>query len=141
MDTPREIAERSIVLYNSGALEELVSMYADDAVEITPAGNNTGREAILKRVRGDRVAFPDKRLTLQHLTVDDKTAVMECEFVGTHTGPWRMLDGTELPPTGQQVTFSVVIAADIRDGQVTQTRMYFDQLPLLAQLGLVALPG
>lgn len=116
-------------------------MYAEDAVEITPGGSNTGREAILKRVRGDRVALPDKRLTLRHLTVDDETAVMECEFVGTHTGPWPMPDGTELPPTGRQVTFPVVIVLDIHEGQATQSRTYFDQLPVLAQLGLVALPG
>ena len=82
MATVRELAERSIEIYNAGALDELVSMYAEDAVEITPRGNYTGREAISQRLHGDRLAFPDRRLTLRHLTVDGDTAVMECEFAG-----------------------------------------------------------
>ena len=52
-----------------------------------------------------------------------------------------MPDGTELRPTGKQVTFPAVIVLVIHEGQATQSRTYFDQLPLLAQLGLFPQPG
>ena len=52
-----------------------------------------------------------------------------------------MPDGTQLPPTGQHVTFSVVIVSEMHDGQTTELRMYFDQLPMLMQLGVVSAPG
>lgn len=141
METVRELAERSVELFNAGALDELVSMYAKEAVEITPRGNYTGHEAISQRLHGDRLALPDSRLTLRHLTVDGDTAVMECEFAGTHTGPLPMPDGTELPPTGQHVTFPVVIVSEMHDGQTTELRMYFDQLPMMMQLGVASPQG
>lgn len=141
MATVRELAERSIELYNAGAFDELVSMYAEDAVAITPNGNLSGREAISKRMRGERTAFPDSCLTLRHLTVDGDTAVMECELAATHSGPLPMPDGTQLPPTGQHVTLSVVFVSEMHEGLTTEGRMYFDQLPMLMQLGVVSPSG
>lgn len=116
-------------------------MLAEDAVDITPRGKNTGREAISERLHGERLAFPDKRLTLRHLTVEGDTAVMECHFAATHSGPLPMPDGTQLPPTGQHVTFSVVIVSEMHEGLTTEVRTYFDQLPMLMQLGVVSAPG
>ena len=141
MATVRELAEQGIELYNAGAVDELAATYAEDAVEITPIGNYTGREAISERLRGERLAFPDKRITLRQLTVEGDTAVMEYDWAGTHQGPLPMPDGSELPPTGQHLAFPAVSVVDVRNGETVAHRLYFDQLPTMIQLGVVSPPG
>ncbi len=139
--TPRELVEGSIELYNSGDIDSLAALYSEDAVEHTPRDSYTGRPAIYERLRGDRSAFPDKRITVRHLIVEGDRAVMEYDWSGTHSGPLPMPDGSEMPPTGQRLAFPVVSVFDVRDGKTTEHRMYFDQLQVLVQLGLMTPPG
>ena len=83
-------------------------------------------------------AFPDHRITVLRTAVGDGGAVVVEESVieGTHTGPLVGADGSELPPTGRHVSAPFAMVHEVRDGRLAASRLYFDQLELLAQLGV-----
>ena len=58
-------------------------------------------------------------------------------FVGTHTGPVTMPDGTEIPPTGRRVEVQGMELVRVRDGKVVADNLYYDNLAVAAQLGLL----
>jgi ketosteroid isomerase-like protein len=57
--------------------------------------------------------------------------------VGTHTGPFRLPDGRELPPTGKRVEIKGMELVRVRDGKIVLNTLYYDNLASLTQLGLV----
>jgi len=59
--------------------------------------------------------------------------------VGTHTGPLRSPDGVEILPTGKRFDFPFVGIFHVEGGKIRSIRIYYDQLELLTQLGLI--PG
>ena len=61
----------------------------------------------------------------------------EWVFVGTHTGPVVLPDGTEVPPTGKRVEMPGMELVRIRDGKIVVDNLYYDNLAVLAQLGLM----
>jgi ketosteroid isomerase-like protein len=50
-----------------------------------------------------------------------------------------MPDGIEIPATGRKFDFPFVAIFRVHDGKIGSIRIYYDQLELLAQLGLM--PG
>jgi ketosteroid isomerase-like protein len=59
--------------------------------------------------------------------------------VGTHAGLLRSPDGAEVPATGKQFDFPFVGVFRVEGGKIRSIRIYYDQLELLMQLGLI--PG
>lgn len=137
MGALRELWEAGVDGYNAGKVEQLADGYADDAVWITPRGTYTGREAIMEEFRGEFAAFPDRQIKTVRCTEEGDTFVVEYEWVGTHTGPWPMADGSQLPPTGRQVTFTAANFMSVVDGKITELRQYYDRLPVMMQMGLL----
>lgn len=64
---------------------------------------------------------------------------LEFTWVATHTGPLIMPDGTEVPPTGKRVEAKGMELVQWRDGKLAVHHMYYDNMALAGQLGL--LPG
>jgi predicted ester cyclase len=62
---------------------------------------------------------------------------MSWVFVGTHTGPLVLPDGAELPPTGKRVEVSGMELVRVRDGKIVVDNLYYDNLAVAAQLGLL----
>jgi ketosteroid isomerase-like protein len=60
-------------------------------------------------------------------------------YVGTHTGALRSPDGAEVPATGKPFDFPFVEIFRVHGGKIRSIRIYYDQLELLTQLGLI--PG
>lgn len=137
MGALREVWDAGVAMYNSGQVEQLGEGYTDDAVWITPRETYTGREAIFERVRTDLAAFPDRQIKTVRCTEEGDTFVAEYDFVGTHTGPWPMPDGSQLPPTGRQVTLPTASVFSFVDAKITEHRMYYDRLSIMIQLGLI----
>ena len=70
---------------------------------------------------------------------DGSHVVEQARYVGTHTGPLRSPDGMEVPATGKPFDFSFVGIFEVDAGKIRSIRIYYDQLEIFAQLGL--LPG
>lgn len=138
MGAAREHLERFLELWNNGDLGTAQTLMADDQVWVSPTGTLTGSEAILKRMRDDLAAFPDRRINPSKWIEEGDTVAGEYEWTGTHTGPLSLPDGKELAPTGQQFTIRGVDIFEVRDGKTVAHRTYIDQLPIMIQAGVVA---
>ena len=73
------------------------------------------------------------------LFADGEYVVEQARYVGTHTGPLRSPDGVEVPPAGKQFDFPFVGIFRIQAGEISSIRIYYNQIELFTQLGLM--PG
>ena len=60
----------------------------------------------------------------------------EWTFAGTHTGTLVLPDGRELGPTGRRIEVKGMEYCQVRDGKLIVNTLYYDNLSVLAQLGL-----
>lgn len=137
MSANSELLERYVELYNAGDLDAVMDLYAEDAVQIMPEGTFEGRSAIRDRLARDLVACPDMAWTVLSFVEQGDAFADEWTFVATHTGPFELPDGSELPPTGNRVELRGMELVEVRDGKIVVDNLYYDNMAVLAQLGLV----
>lgn len=119
----------------------IAECFAEDAVAVTPEGEFRGRDAIAEYMADLTAALPDSGFDHEHTYEAGDTAVDEGWFHGTNTGPLKLADGETLPATGKAVRIHGCDIATVKDGRITDYRLYFDQLAFLEQLGLAPAPS
>jgi steroid delta-isomerase-like uncharacterized protein len=77
------------------------------------------------------VAFPDGRFTIQDLIAEENKVAMRYIYRGTHTGNFQGIQ-----PTGKSFEVSGINLVRISNGKIAENWVGFDQLGLLAQLGV-----
>ena len=137
MGANRELLERYVELYNAGDLDAVMELYAEDAVQTMPEGTFAGRNATRERLARDLEACPDATYTVGSFVEQGDSFADESAFVGTHTGPFPLPDGTQLPPTGKRVEIKGMELVQVRDGRIVIDNLYDVNLAVLAQLGLL----
>jgi predicted ester cyclase len=85
-------------------------------------------------------AFPDARMTIHQEHTCGPVVVQEFTFEGTHTAPLVSATST-IPATGKKVTGRCVQIGRYENGLATEMRLYYDQVELLTQLGLMPEPA
>ena len=139
MGAARALIERRVELYNDGDLDQLLAMYTDDALEITPDGPHEGRDAIARRLRAERVAFPDMRVTPVIWVEESNRVVVEYSWTATHTGPLNFPNGTYIPATGKELAVAVVSIFQLRKGKISAHRIYLNRLLAALAIGEVSI--
>jgi steroid delta-isomerase-like uncharacterized protein len=137
MGANRELLDRYVELYNAGDLDAVMDLYAEDAVQTMPEGTFEGRSTIRERLARDLDACPDTTYTVGSFVEQGNTFADEFTFVGTHTGPFPLPDGNQLPPTGKRVEIRGMELVQVRDGKIVIDNLYYDSMAVLVQLGLV----
>jgi steroid delta-isomerase-like uncharacterized protein len=79
-----------------------------------------------------REAFPDLKIDLEELLIQDNLAAIRGTLTGTHEGPWA---GAE--PTGEQVSMALMMFFRFDDGKMVELWEVDDQLGFRRQLGLM----
>jgi predicted ester cyclase len=82
-------------------------------------------------------AMPDNELSVTTEYVAGSVVVQEAVFSGTHTGNLAAPNGLVVPPTGRQVQVPYVDILVVESGQVASDHLYWDQVEMLTQLGLM----
>ncbi len=141
MNQAREVLEQAIEYWNAGDRDAWARLYAEDVVYQAPGGQRISGLADLQEKYFDALltAAPDRMSCDVVLFADGESVVEEARYVGTHTGPLRTPDGVEVPATGKRFDFPFVGIFRFRGGKIRSIRIYYDQLELFAQLGLM--PG
>jgi len=137
MQNYRKLLERYVERYNAGDLDGCMELYAEDAVQNMPDGIFEGRSKISERLARELAALPDVHFSFGAFVEQGDAFADEWTFVGTHTGPFQLPDGTELPPTGKRVEVKGMEFVRVRDGKIVVDNLYYDNLAVLTQLGLV----
>lgn len=144
MGAARELVEEALELYNLGDHDQLVAIYAEDALDVIPEGATWGRASIARRLRRLQVAFPDQHVKPVIWIEDGNRVVVEYSWTATHTGALVLPQDTYLPATGEQLAIGAVSLFQLRNGSIAAHRAYLDQLPpaiRTRRASLSALPG
>jgi steroid delta-isomerase-like uncharacterized protein len=141
MSAHRTLLDRYVELYNAGDLDGVMDLYAEDASQLMPEGLFEGRGAIRDRLAREIDSFSDLAHRVVSYVEGGDAFADECVFVGTHTGPIVLPDGTEVPATGKRIEISCMEYVKVRDGKIVVDNMYYDNLAVAAQLGLLPTPA
>ncbi len=138
MGQARELMDRSTRAVLDGDLDALREVYAADVVVTTPdSGTLHGIEQLLEWNRSFVDAFSDRDYSSQRSLETQDCAIDQGDFRGTHTRPLQLPDGQQVPPTGRQVTVRSADIATVSGGRIVRHDFYFDQMDMMAQLGLL----
>ncbi|MDT7685743.1 MAG: hypothetical protein QOG57_6053 [Pseudonocardiales bacterium] len=134
-----QLIEQTTTTWNNRDRDGYFACYAEDCEITAPGFVGKGHQGVAEFWSAYMDAFPDNRIVLA-TTVGGQsdTAAEEGSLEGTHTGPLTGADGTTIAPTGNRVDSRFVGFHTERDGKISSTRFYFDQLDFLGQLGLTA---
>lgn len=141
MQSPKEAADRHIAAFNAKDADGFVGNESPDIEFVIPGGITLrGRDQVRAYIQIFWSAFPDAHVQPLVQVVTDEAVVTEATFAGTHSGALQTPNG-EIPATGRRVTVRQVAVQRIAQGRVASEHLYFDQMELMGQLGLVPSPA
>ena len=133
-----EIAVAFSEAWSSGDPEELVAIYAEDALfeEVVLGGAVThGRDELRTYAGVVYAAFPDFAATPVNAFASGNRVVVEWTLTGTYTGQFGSLP----LGSGQQVAVRVATVLELTDrGLIQRDSEYWDFATVLTQLGVMA---
>jgi steroid delta-isomerase-like uncharacterized protein len=86
-------------------------------------------------------AFPDIHFEVLRVLAEGDYVLIQWRANGTHAERLATMTGETIPPTRRSMTVSGAALAEVRDGKIVREWSYWDQLSLLAQLGITEQPG
>jgi steroid delta-isomerase-like uncharacterized protein len=137
MSVNSELLDYYVERYNAGDLDAVMDLYAEDSSQLMPDGTFEGRSAIRERLAQELDAFSDVAHRVESFVEQGDAFADEWTFVGTHTAPFSLPDGSQLPPTGKRVEIRGMEFVQMRDGKIVVDNLYYDTMAVAAQLGLI----
>ena len=137
MPDAREVGQSFIDAFNAHDQQRIRELNGDNTVfeapgEVKIEGRDAATDYAMAWVR----AFPDARITVHNEVVGGDWVVQEFTFTGTHEdtlmSPAGEIGATHKPLNGRAVQIFRVEGETIAD-----TRLYFDQVQVMTQLGLM----
>jgi steroid delta-isomerase-like uncharacterized protein len=118
---------------NRHEFDVTLGTFSHPRYEIVPTGDvYDGAEEVSRYFEETRAAFPDQRNELIALYHSDDAVIVEFDLKGTHEGALR-----GIPPTGREFTCRTLAIFEFEGDRIVCERVYFDQLTIMRQLGLV----
>ena len=133
------IVEQADDAFNAQDWDQFINLHAESIVVNGPNLNEPikGREALREYVNRFFTAFPDMTTKRERMFGQGNWVISEEIAAGTNTGPMASPTGEETPPTNKPVQFNQAVVFQVENGLIQQVHLYFDQLGIMAQLGLV----
>lgn len=141
--TAADVARQHYDLYNAREFDRAAdSLIAPDAEWVNMSTGQTfrGPDGYRQFVGGWSGAFPGSRIEDLRISGSDDIVVAEFRGRGEHAGPLPTPAGV-LPPTGRSIDVRFCEVIEVRDGQITRARLYFDSATLMRQLGVLPEPA
>ena len=137
MSDTKQVATEALDAFNAHDEARIRATFSDDVVLEAPGDVRLeGADAATEYAMGWLKAFPDAKLSLADELFDGECSVQRFTFEGTHqatlSGP-----GGEIPATNRSLSGRGLQMFRIRDGKITEQQLYFDQMQVLTQLGVM----
>ena len=140
----KQIAQEKINAFNAHDANAVAALDHPDVVATVPGPTGRselrGREAVKGYNQSWFNAFPDARVRSTNDVISGDYIVQEGTFEGTNTGPWRSEAG-DMPATGRALKGQFCQVIRTKDGKIVSSNLYFDQVQVLTQLGLMPAPA
>ena len=137
MTTLLELVQQHYRHIAEGDMDSAVELFDPDVETVTPGGVLKGLDEFRMLGETFKTAMSDMRHDIVRSFEVGDTIIVESIFSGRHTGPMVTPEGT-IPPSGNQVSFAYADFLQARDGRFVAHRIYWDNLALMAQLGVDA---
>jgi steroid delta-isomerase-like uncharacterized protein len=132
-----EIGRALIDAVNAGDLSIWEAVLDEEFTCSYPGLREGGNRETAKAFNaGIMVGFPDLHFDVQRTIANGDTFVYQYMATATHTGPLELPTGT-VPATGRKGGLPGVFITVVKDGKIVREESYWNQLELLAQLGLM----
>ena|SRR5712692_1584027 len=101
--------------------------------DVTLSNAERGPERIKRIMTSFRTAFPDLRVTVEDVVVQDDKEVVRWIARGTHQGTFM-----NIAPTGKPIAVSGTDIGRVANGQIQEMWSNWDGLGLMRQLGAIS---
>lgn len=137
MAEAKDTAVKFVAAFNAHDGRALLNLHAADIKFEAPGDVHlrSGSDATAYAMRWLK-AFPDGKMTVRNEITSGPWVIQEITLEGVQSGPLEAPTGT-IPPTSKKYSGRAVHFLRIENGQIAEARIYFDQLEMLSQLGLV----
>ena len=122
---------------NTGKFDLFKEAVSPENVDHDPApGQVPGPEGYRMFFSGLRNAFPDLSVAPETLVADDESIAFAYTITGTQNGPFM-----GIAPTGKKIKIRGMQISKFKDGKMVERWGSSDELGMLQQLGVAALPA
>jgi len=141
MADARQVGQRFIDAFNAHDEQRIRELNSDDAVFEAPNDVKVeGRDAATEYAMAWLRAFPDALITVHNELAAGDWVAQEFTFTGTHDDTLASPAG-EIPATHKTLNGRGVQIFRVQGNTVADTRLYFDQVQVMTQLGLMPEPA
>ena len=141
MADAKQVAAQFVEAFNAHDESRIRELNAENAEFEAPGEVHIeGREAATQYAMAWLRAFSDARMTVKNELVSGDWVTQEFTFVGTHDETLSSPTG-EIPATHKRLTGRAVQLLHVEGDTITDTRLYFDQVQVMTQLGLMPEPA
>ena len=141
MADAQQVGADFVAAFNDHDESRIRELNGENAVLEAPGEAHVeGREAATQYAMAWLNAFPDARLNVKNELVSGDWVVQEFTFEGTHEGTLSGPAG-EIPATHRRLNGRGVQIFRVEGDEVVDTRLYFDQVQIMTQLGLMPEPA
>ena len=133
-----KVVELSTKALNDHDLDRFESFHLNSVIQRDPQNPEgiKGPKAIRAGLEPFLKAFPDIRLVTEHQSGAGDWVTQLSHMRGTQTRPLEVPGGPAIPATNKSVRVSVAMIARLEGGKFAEINVYFDQMAMMAQLGL-----
>ena len=132
-----ELAKQQIAALNTRDLNAYVRRFDEAYIgqaETTPAPIR-GPEGVRQYINTLLTAFPDLRVDTQEILATGDTVIVRMRATGTQKGIFA-----GFPPSSKPIVAEACNVFEVKNGKITRSRLYADNLSMLQQIGAVTLP-
>jgi len=138
---PKVLAADYNRAFNAHDESALRSLIAPNATFSAPGDVRlVGKDAVIGYTNSWMKALPDAKLIVTHEIVSGPWVVQEFTFEGTHKAPLTSPMGT-IQATNRKVSGQCVSISRYENDLIVESRLYFDVVQLLTQLGVMPVPA
>ncbi len=133
-----KVADAVTKALNDHDLDRFESYHLNSVIQRDPQHPEPmkGSKAIRASVEPFLKAFPDIRLVTERQFGAGDWITQLSHIRGTHTAPLEVPGGPPIPATNKSVQIPVALVARLEGGKFAEINVYFDQMGMMAQLGL-----
>lgn len=136
MNRGREWIDSWLGAVERGDVDTLVDMSRPDVELSNPLGPLHGHDGIRQYFNLVTGSFSDRSYPISNLVEVGDTLVAEFRDQSRNTGPIPSPQGV-IPATGKTVNLPVCAIYELKDGKLARSRVYFDMLTFLQQIGIM----
>jgi len=141
MADARQVAAKFVEAFNAHDEDRMRELNAEGTVFEAPGDVHIeGREEATQYAMAWLRAFPGARLTVNNELVDGDWVTQEFTFEGMHEDTLSSPTG-DIPATHKRLTGRGVQVFRVKGDTVADTRLYYDQVQVMTQLGLMPEPA